>query len=152
MSDSPSGAVHPNVFFLGWIVGTLGLEWLVRTEAFLPVWAPITAKILIFPAAILFVWSLLTCWRHDTTLEHSKETKTLVTTGPFRLTRNPIYLAMLVMFVGFGLDYGSLWAIALTVPVAIIIHRMTVIPEERYLERKFGQSYREYRRAVRRWI
>lgn len=152
MSDNPSGAVHPNLFFAAWIVGSVGLEWLVRTEALLPGWAPVAAKVLILPAAILLVWSLLTCRRHDATLEHTRETTSLVTTGPFRISRNPIYLAMFVMLVGFGLKGGSAWAIALAVPVAIVIHRKTVIPEERYLERKFGRDYLEYRSSVRRWV
>lgn len=152
MSDNPSGAVHPNRFFLGWIVATVGLEWLVRTEGLLPSWAPIAAKVLILPASILFVWSLITCRRHDATLEHTRETTSLVTTGPFRITRNPIYLAMLLMLTGFGLEYGSAWAIALTLPVAVVIHRMTILPEEAYLERKFGEAYRNYRSSVRRWV
>jgi protein-S-isoprenylcysteine O-methyltransferase Ste14 len=152
MSDNPSGAVHPNLFFLGWIVATVGLEWLVRTEALLPGWAPVAAKVLILPGSVLFVWSVISCRRHDATLEHTRETTSLVTTGPFRITRNPIYLAMLLMLAGFGLHAGSVWALALTLPLAVVIHRKTVIPEERYLERKFGRDYLEYRSSVRRWV
>lgn len=74
----------------------------------------------------------------------------LVTTGPYRLTRNPIYLGMTCAYLGAGLIAGSLWIVVLVIPVLGIIHFGVVLREEEYLSGKFGDRYQEYVRRVRR--
>ena len=76
----------------------------------------------------------------------------LVTQGPFRLTRNPLYLSLTLLYTGIALMVNSLWAIVL-LPGALIVIRYGVINrEERYLERTFDEQYLSYKAKVRRWI
>lgn len=76
----------------------------------------------------------------------------LVTGGPYRLTRNPIYLGMALGTLGIGSAVDSLWIMGLTVPLTVVLHFGVVLREERYLEDAFGDAYRRYRASVRRWV
>ncbi|HEX2128984.1 MAG TPA: isoprenylcysteine carboxylmethyltransferase family protein [Solirubrobacterales bacterium] len=82
-----------------------------------------------------------------------KPTTAIVTTGwPYGYTRNPMYLGMILLYCGFAFGFGVIWAFA-TLPLAIIaIDRLVIAREEPYLERKFGEPYREYKTRVRRWL
>jgi protein-S-isoprenylcysteine O-methyltransferase Ste14 len=79
-------------------------------------------------------------------------TTALVTDGPYRWSRNPLYLAMLTIYLGIAIAAGSLWGLVLAVPLFGLINVAVVAREERYLERKFGDVYRQYRGHVRRWL
>jgi protein-S-isoprenylcysteine O-methyltransferase Ste14 len=79
-------------------------------------------------------------------------TGVLVTTGPFRFSRNPMYLAMSSLQLGIGLWLNTVWIVALLVPILVFIHRSVIEREERYMTEKFGEPYRDYQRAVRRWL
>ena len=76
----------------------------------------------------------------------------IVATGPFRFTRNPMYLSLLVLYVGATFAFRLPWALVLLVPVFLALHFGVIIPEEQYLEATFGEPYRSYRRRVRRWF
>jgi protein-S-isoprenylcysteine O-methyltransferase Ste14 len=90
--------------------------------------------------------------RHDTAVEPWKPTTAIVTTGPYRFTRNPAYLGMALVYVGIALLASALWVL-LPLPVVLaVIDNGVIKREERYLERKFGDEYVAYRRGVRRWI
>jgi protein-S-isoprenylcysteine O-methyltransferase Ste14 len=79
-------------------------------------------------------------------------TTALVVDGIYRRTRNPLYLGTTLVYLGLGVAAGSIWAIALLVPLLWVINVGVVAREERYLERKFGDAYRAYKTRVRRWI
>jgi protein-S-isoprenylcysteine O-methyltransferase Ste14 len=79
-------------------------------------------------------------------------TTALVVDGIYRRTRNPLYLGLSLIYLGLGVAAGSLWAIGLLVPLLWVINVGVVKREERYLERKFGDAYRDYKARVRRWI
>src|SRR5216683_2034250 len=79
-------------------------------------------------------------------------TTALVVDGIYRRTRNPLYLGTTLVYLGLGVAAGSLWAIALVVPLLWVINTGVIAREERYLERKFGDAYRAYKARVRRWI
>ena len=81
-----------------------------------------------------------------------REGKRMVTDGPFRWTRNPMYLGMTLVYVALALGFDSLGAALLLVPVLLIIRSQVIGREERYLEAKFGDDYRSYKASVRRWI
>jgi protein-S-isoprenylcysteine O-methyltransferase Ste14 len=76
----------------------------------------------------------------------------LVTTGPYRFTRNPLYLAMTFLFLGLTMLFNSWWGVILLVPVLVVLHWGVVQREERYLQRKFGEQYTGYRSRVRRYL
>jgi protein-S-isoprenylcysteine O-methyltransferase Ste14 len=76
----------------------------------------------------------------------------LVIEGPYRFTRNPIYIGFILIYFGLGLILTSLWVLALLIPVLLILQRGVVEREEAYLERQFGEDYRKYQARVPRWL
>ena len=68
------------------------------------------------------------------------------------LSRNPIYLGMILIYVGIALAFAASWAFLLLVPVLIALEIEVIRREEAYLESRFGEAYRQYRRKVRRWL
>jgi protein-S-isoprenylcysteine O-methyltransferase Ste14 len=76
----------------------------------------------------------------------------LVKTGPYGLSRNPMYILDLVLQSGLSMLLGTWWGIVAVVPTWLMYHYWLVLPEESYLERKLGVEYTEYKNSVRRWI
>src|SRR5260221_3460049 len=76
----------------------------------------------------------------------------LVTDGPFKFTRNPLYLSLTLFYTGVATLVNALWAMLLLPAVLFVVNRGVIEREERYLERKFGEQYRQYKERVRRWI
>jgi protein-S-isoprenylcysteine O-methyltransferase Ste14 len=79
-------------------------------------------------------------------------TTEIVTRGPFRFTRNPLYLQMVFGCLGFAVMLRNMWILLLTPLAAWGLQLLAILPEEEYLERKFGESYRAYKGRVRRWL
>ena len=90
--------------------------------------------------------------RKGTAVEPWKPTTAIVTTGPYRFTRNPAYLGMALTYVGIALLSSALWVLVPLPFVLAVIDRGVIEREERYLEAKFGEEYLDYKRTVRRWI
>lgn len=87
-----------------------------------------------------------------TAVPGTKPTDALVTTGIHGWSRNPIYLGMFLVYVGIGLVTRKPWILILLLPVAVTIRYGVVALEEAYLERRFGDAYRDYKARVRRWL
>lgn len=81
-----------------------------------------------------------------------KPTPELILQGPYRYTRNPMYVGVTVLLIGIGIAFNNLWISALALPALIIIHFIAVLPEEKYLSEKFGESYSSYCTRVRRYV
>ncbi len=81
-----------------------------------------------------------------------RSTTTLISEGPFSLTRNPLYLSVLLLYAGIAVLVNEVWMLCLLRVMLVALDRGAVIYEEEYLERKFGDQYLEYKRRVRRWI
>jgi protein-S-isoprenylcysteine O-methyltransferase Ste14 len=81
-----------------------------------------------------------------------KPATALVTGGLNRFSRNPIYISLSLIYAGIALLANSAWALVLLVPLLIVMHYGVIVREERYLEMKFGEDYRRYKAAVRRWL
>lgn len=90
--------------------------------------------------------------RAGTPIRGSKPTRALVTTGIHGWSRNPIYLGMFLLYGGIGIAAQSPWILILTLPLAILVRYGVVSREEAYLERRFGDAYRDYKALVRRWL
>lgn len=90
--------------------------------------------------------------RANTRPEPWKPTTSLVTDGPYRLTRNPMYLGFTLLYLGISCWVNSAWPVFFVPLVLVIMQRAVIAREEVYLERLFGDDYRAYRRRVRRWI
>jgi protein-S-isoprenylcysteine O-methyltransferase Ste14 len=100
----------------------------------------------------LLIWAMVTLKRHDTTAMPHKAASHLVTSGPFRFVRNPIYLADVMMFMGAAEITKNVWFATLGFAFAVLVTWLAIIPEEHHLEAKFGDDYRDYKSKTRRWI
>ena len=103
-------------------------------------------------ALALVAWAIVTITRAGSNVPTNLPTTTVVERGPYRLTRNPIYLGMSLGLIGLAIGFDDLWLLLMLVPFALVIRYGVVAREEAYLERKFGDVYRGYRSRVRRWL
>jgi protein-S-isoprenylcysteine O-methyltransferase Ste14 len=88
----------------------------------------------------------------DTPVPSNQPVRALVTTGIHAWSRNPIYVGMLLLYAGIGMAARSPWVLILAVPIVVILRYVVVVREETYLERRFGDAYRDYKARVRRWL
>jgi protein-S-isoprenylcysteine O-methyltransferase Ste14 len=153
--DHPAVRVFPPLIFLGGLAAgfLMDLAWPVPIAA--GDWRP---AVQIAGCVLLVFWialdaaALIAFRRVRTSPNPTKPTSALAFAGPYRFTRNPMYLGLLCMNAGAALAANALWPLA-TVPVVILLVRRLVIDrEEMYLEAKFGDAYRQYKTRVRRWV
>ncbi|RYU09850.1 methyltransferase family protein [Nocardioides iriomotensis] len=105
---------------------------------------------------LLFVawngWSLWLFGRHETGLLPGQPTRVMIAEGPYRLSRNPLYVGLLALNLGLALLIPTFWVLVLF-PVAVLLADWGAVrPEERFLHERFGAPYDDYRRRVRRWL
>ena len=147
------GLVRPPLVYLGSILlgVLLHFAWplpLVRRP--LVGWS--TGAGVVLMAAALFIAAVRTFRRAGTPVPGNRPTTTIVRTGPYRFSRNPIYLAFSVLQVGIALWVGSLWLLITLVPALGLMSFLVIPREERYLEARFPSEYIPYKSSVRRWI
>ena len=97
-------------------------------------------------------WGRALLVRGGTNVNPYKPTTAIIRSGPYRFTRNPLYVGLQSLLVGLSLLIGTWWGIVLLVPTFLILHYGVVRREEAYLQRKFGQEYLSYKSQVRRWL
>ena len=108
-------------------------------------------------ALVLFfvVWNAWSLWlfaRHRTGLLPGEATRTLIEEGPYRVSRNPLYVGLLALYVAIGLIAPTVWGLLLVPVAAALLLWGAIVPEERYLRDRFGPAYDDYARRVRRWL
>jgi protein-S-isoprenylcysteine O-methyltransferase Ste14 len=135
------------------VMAGLALDWLVPVP-FLPDDLPAgwLGPVVFVLALALFAWAIATMTRAGSNVPTNRPTTTIVETGPYRFTRNPIYLGMFLGLIGLGIAFDDLWLLLMLVPFVLVIRYGVVAREEAYLDRKFGDVYRGYRSRVRRWL
>jgi protein-S-isoprenylcysteine O-methyltransferase Ste14 len=139
------------------VIAGLALDRLVPLP-FLPAdlpagWPGSMLGALVFALALaLAAWAIVTITRAGSNVPTNRPTTTIVESGPYRFTRNPIYLGMFLGLVGLAIAFDNLWLLLMLVPFALVIRYGVVAREEAYLKRKFGDLYRGYRLRVRRWL
>lgn len=99
----------------------------------------------------MFGWAVGALRRAGTGIRAFEPTTALVTTGPYRYSRNPIYLAFTLFQAGIGMAVNNAWVLAMLVPTVALIITQVIAREERYLERRIGAPYLQYKAFVRRW-
>lgn len=100
----------------------------------------------------LFLWAWAAFRRAHTTLIPNRPAAAFVTTGPYRFTRNPMYLSLVALYLGVMLLLDSYWPACLLPLVVVALQLSVIAPEERYLTAAFSTEYPAYRRRVRRWL
>ena len=108
--------------------------------------------VLVILAPTLALWALVTMKAAGTNVAPAKPALTIVRGGPFRFTRNPMYLALCLLQVALGFFLNDWITLLFVVPLALIMHYGVILREERYLTAKFGEPYLQLKRQVRRWF
>jgi protein-S-isoprenylcysteine O-methyltransferase Ste14 len=90
--------------------------------------------------------------RHHTTIVPHHPVSALITTGVYRISRNPMYTGLAIAYLGGALLAGSWWPLIILPAVLLAVQRVVIIPEERYLASHFGSAYADYRARIRRWL
>jgi protein-S-isoprenylcysteine O-methyltransferase Ste14 len=149
---APLGVFRPPLIYLVAIAGGLALDWVWPRP--MPAGAPVRllGVALVVASVLLFGLSVQRFRTAGTPVPARKPTTAIVRTGPYRFSRNPIYLAFSLLQLGIALWVGSWWLVATLAVALAIIHFVVVPREERYLEARFGDEYRDYKAAVGRWL
>jgi protein-S-isoprenylcysteine O-methyltransferase Ste14 len=151
--DTAQVIVHPPVACALAVLAGLALNWLVPLP-FLPAGLPAgwLGAIVSVLALALGVWAFATMTRAGSNVPTNPPTTVIVEHGPYRFTRNPIYLGMFLGQFGLAMAFNGLWLLMTLLPFALVIHYGVVAREEAYLTCKFGEVYGDYRSRVRCWL
>src|SRR6516225_7527587 len=152
-ADTAQVIIRPPLAWGLAVIAGLALNWLVPLP-FLPVGSPAGwLGGMVFVLALgLFACAIVTITRAGSNVPTNLPTTTIVESGPYHFTRNPIYLGMFLSVIGVAIAFDNLWLLMMLVPFALVVRYGVVAREEAYLERKFGDVYRGYRSRVRRWL
>lgn len=101
---------------------------------------------------VLIAAAIVSLRRHDTTVMPHQKSDHLVTSGPYRIFRNPIYLGEVMALFGIAELTKNIWFVVLGGAFAVLVTWLQIVSEERHLEARFGDAYRDYKNRARRWI
>jgi protein-S-isoprenylcysteine O-methyltransferase Ste14 len=151
-SDNPGVIAFPPLI---WLV-TAVISVLVHLFVRLPIMSYriclVCGIVFVILAPTLALSALRTMKAAGTNVHPSEPVLALVRDGPFRFTRNPMYLALCLLQVALGFFLNDWITLLFVTPLVLILHYGVVLREERYLAAKFGEPYLQYKREVRRWI
>jgi protein-S-isoprenylcysteine O-methyltransferase Ste14 len=141
------------VIFGGFAIAAAGSD-LWPVEAGFPIQTAVrnAGQLMLVTGAAVLVVAYVEMVRSGTTIDPSRATARIVTTGIYRFSRNPIYLGWFLVMMGAGLEKLSLFYVATSTLMVAVLRWFVVIPEERYLVASFGDEYLQYRSRVRRWL
>ncbi len=153
--DRPNIAVLPPIAFFATVLLTLALDRWVSPGDFaaIPRVSHIVVGILVMVAAFWTAVSGARAFkRAGTNINPHKPALNIVRDGPYRFTRNPMYLGMVLFIVGLGIAISTFWGLFVAGLLWALLHWGVVLREELYLDEKFGEAYRDLLSATRRWL
>ena len=154
-ADTPDILVFPPALILGAIVLVIALEWLVQIHLLPPAgqpWMVAGGAAMLLLSVWLGVAGNLAFRRSGTNVNPRRPALVLVEGGPFRWTRNPMYLGMVAALIGLALAFSLDWALVAAPLVWATLHFGVVLREEAYLKARFGAPYADYLGQTRRWL
>jgi protein-S-isoprenylcysteine O-methyltransferase Ste14 len=152
-SDNPGVVIRPPLLYLGGLIALVVLRWVRPTPILANASLALDAGIALGIVALaLGLWAVVTMRSAGTNVDPTRESTTIVMAGPFRYTRNPIYVGFDLLFVGVTLALNDWWGLVVLVPLLVVMHVGVIRREERYLERKFGGDYLRYKYDVARYV
>jgi protein-S-isoprenylcysteine O-methyltransferase Ste14 len=113
---------------------------------------PLIGGLLAGLGSVIGLNAIMVMHRHNTSPMTEAPSTALVTGGIFRYSRNPIYLAFILIYIGLTLVFNTIWPLLILPGVLVVMIKGVIEREERYLERKFGAAYRHYKAQTRRWL
>ena len=150
--DGPlPGLLRPPLVFLAAILLGIALNraW---SLPFMPSTLRLLGPLVTLCAVLLFLFSFREFRAAGTSVRGSERTTTIVGTGPYRFSRNPIYLSFILLVLGLSVWLNDLWLLITLVPAVGVIAAVVIPREERFLERNFHEQYLSYKATVRRWL
>ena len=150
--DTTRVIAPPPFIYLGFLLAGFHIDYFLPFPVLPDDLQYLVGGVLIAGGLIPFSVAIWMFRRAGTNIPTRKPTTAIVTTGPYRFTRNPIYLGMTTINTGIGIAADSVWVLALLIPVLVIMNIGVITREERYLEGKFGDEYSRYKASVRRWL
>lgn len=153
--DSAQVKFPPPLVYLGFLLTGLLLDRLSgRVPDFIPVlpWIMVAGGIALLAGISVMLAGTSRFRQLGNNLEPWKHANQIVSSGIYRFTRNPMYLGMMLLYLGLALWFRSSWAVILLPVVFLVIRTQVVTREERYLATKFGDEYLAYKAKVRRWF
>lgn len=153
LDGGPDYRVWPPVAVFVPLIAAIALTESIGEAPFLDLaWARPIGLVLLGVFAGWNGWALVLMSRQRTGLLPGQETRVVLAQGPFAVSRNPLYVGLVVVYLAIALMWPSLWALALTPLVVAGLWWGAITPEERYLRAKFGDEYSAYCERVRRWL
>jgi protein-S-isoprenylcysteine O-methyltransferase Ste14 len=151
--DAPNVVIRPPFALALALIGSFGLDWLYPLP-FIPASLPRVwiGLVLFLLGGLPAVWAARTFRKSHTQVPTNQPATTIVSTGPYRFSRNPIYIGMFFGLVGFAIGFNTLWFLAAAIVLYFVIRFGVIAREEAYLESKFGPIYLDYKARVRRWL
>ena len=151
--DAPDIVILPPVLVGGTMIVGLIVHYLIWPVSILPMLLSRTLGVVVFVSSgVLAHLAHRAMQRVGTNVFPTQPTLALATDGPFRFTRNPLYVAAIGVYLGVTLWVNSLVMLVLIIPMTLVLHWGIVLREERYLSAKFGDGYDAYQTRVRRWL
>ncbi len=155
--SGPGVRFPPPFLFVGGILVAWLLESRVHKIPVIPESvSPIVYRgvgyLLLLAGIVTAAWGMLTFARAHTAIIPNRPATSLVDTGPYKFTRNPMYTGMTLAYLGVAVHLNSGWAFLLLPFVLFLLHRFVIQKEERYLSAAFGETYGAYRARVKRWV
>jgi protein-S-isoprenylcysteine O-methyltransferase Ste14 len=151
-ADTPKVRIFPPlVYLVGLVIGHLANRWL-PIDAVPDQGAWIAGGVLVVLGLGLSASAMTNFRRAGTTIRPDRASSTLVIAGPYKFTRNPMYVGMATAYLGLAIADRSLASLILLPVVLLVIRRAVIVHEESFLERRFGSAYTDYKAKVRRWL
>lgn len=150
--DSAQVRVPPPLLLLLSILIGVGLQFIYPVHLIRPIIRFVLGASMIGMGLGVILYCARLFKKTETAIEPWKKTSHIIASGPYKWSRNPIYLSFVVIGLGFAFALDNLWIAVMQVPLVAIITVVVIRKEERYLQQKFGISYQAYKSEVRRWV
>jgi len=150
--DNPGVVTRPPLIYLCSILIGLALQFVWPLKVLPAALEATLGGSLMLVAIVLFTLSVRQFVAAGTAVQTHRPTTTILRTGPYRFSRNPIYVSFTLLYIGIAVWVNSAWLLGMLIPTLIVISYGVIAREERYLAQKFGDEYLRYKASVRRWL
>ena len=150
--DAPSVVTIPPLVYVPFLAMGIVLDFLFPLPLLPNRVQYLVGFAVIAVCGLIMLFVFLAFRKARTNFNPRKPTTAIITTGPYRFSRNPSYVGLTLLCVGIGIAADSIWILGLLIPAIVVMHYGVIVREERYLENKFGEEYLRYKRSVRRWL
>ena len=150
--DHAGVKVPPPLIYLAGLLAGAVLEAIAPLDGLESPWRWVVLALGVIAFVLLDAPAMRRFLKAGTQLPPFRPTTAIVTDGPYRFTRNPMYVGMTLLYVGLAIGLDLIWALIFLPAILLVIRFHVIAREERYLEAKFGEEYLGYKREVRRWV